>query len=380
MKMIELNKLDKPNKIYAEVVEDGAITQFISAMETDFAIRGALMPDVHQGYSLPIGAVVETKNIVVPSWVGYDIGCGMCAVPTSFHVGSVRDNADLIYNQIIRDIPVGFNKHSIAVEDIHKIDRDPNKLTQDMSDIFIDRCGYFQLGTLGGGNHFIEIGVDQDDVVWIIIHSGSRGVGHGCATHYMKKASPTGKASEGHYGFHVDSEEGQNYILDMNFCLEYALLNRKTMMKYIIKAIQHVGVDGSGAWNCMINRNHNHAESKDGVHWIHRKGATHAENGMLGVIPGNMRDGSFIVKGLGNEDALCSSSHGAGRVLGRRKAKETLDLDVFKGTMEGIVANVASGTLDESPMAYKNIFDVMRLQEGLVDIITHIKPIINVKG
>jgi len=229
-------------------------------------------------------------------------------------------------------------------------------------------------------NHFIEIGIDDYDCPWIIIHSGSRGVGHGCATHYMKTAHPNNKAGEGHYGFMVDSDNGKNYIKDLNFCLDFALLNRKVMLRLVVDSIKQLGIECSGDWENMINRNHNHAESKDGIHWIHRKGATHAENGMLGVIPGNMRDGSFIVRGLGNEDALCSSSHGAGRVLGRRKAKENLDLNEFKDTMEGIVANVDSGTLDESPMAYKNIFDVMRLQDGLVDVITHIKPIINVKG
>jgi len=129
----------------------------------------------------------------------------------------------------------------------------------------------------------------------------------------------------------------------------------------------------------LINRNHNHAEEKDGL-WIHRKGATHAEEGMMGVIPGNMRDGSFIVRGKGNPDSLYSSSHGAGRVLGRKAAKRELDVAEFSATMEGIKASVGENTLDESPMAYKNIFDVMNLQDDLVEVVAHIKPMINVKG
>jgi len=214
--------------------------------------------------------------------------------------------------------------------------------------------------------------------VWIIIHSGSRGVGHGCAEHYMKLASPNGKASEGFYGFDVNSKDGKNYINDMNWCLEFALQNRNLMIYDTLAIIEGICTGGIGM--TFINRNHNHAETKDGRNWIHRKGATHAEYGMLGVIPGNMRDGSFIVRGLGNHDSLCSSSHGAGRVMGRGKAKKVLDEEMFKTTMEGIVANVDQSTLDESPMAYKDIFDVMDAQSELVDIIAHIKPILNVKG
>jgi tRNA-splicing ligase RtcB len=374
MKLIELNKIDKPTKIYAEYIECGAISQFISAMENDFATRGALMPDVHQGYSLPIGAVVETKGVVVPSWVGYDIGCGMCAVRTSYYLPEVRKNADLIYQAIIDRIPVGFHHRSAPIADISY-----DGITSAMDNIIKEKNGACQLGTLGGGNHFIEIGYGKDNTVYIIIHSGSRGVGHGCASHYMRLASPTGKASEGHYGFSIDSQEGKDYIQDMNWCLSFALHNRMLMIEQIGVALSGI-IEGNIDWDSMINRNHNHAESKDGVHWIHRKGATHAEKGMRGVIPGNMRDGSFIVVGKGNEDAICSSSHGAGRVLGRKKAKEILSLDDFRETMKGVVANVSNSTLDESPFAYKNIFEVMDNQKDLVDVIDHVKPIINIKG
>lgn len=376
--MIKLNKLDKPNKIYADVIEDGALDQFINVMSHPSIVRGALMPDVHQGYTLPIGGVVESKGMVFPSFVGYDIGCGVCAIPLSISKDDIHMKAHRVYELIKRNVPVGFNKHKKSVDEIN--DLNFNDLTDMMMFIYESKNGDFQLGTLGGGNHFIEIGYDSNDKVWIIIHSGSRGVGHGCATHYMKEASPTGKASEGCYGFDTESQNGIDYIKDMNFCLDFALLNRKVMIRLVIDSINQAGVQCSGAWNCLINRNHNHATSVDGIHWIHRKGATHAEKDMLGVIPGNMRDGSFIVKGKGNIDSLCSSSHGAGRVLGRKKAKETLNLDDFKDAMVGIVSNVNNGTLDESPMAYKNIFDVMRLQEDLVEVIDYIKPILNVKG
>jgi len=377
---MKLNKIKKPHEIFAEItaVDSKAIDQFCSAMELDCTIQGALMPDVHAGYTLPIGAVVKTQGMIFPSWVGYDIGCGMLAIQTDFDIQEIKDNAQAIYEMINKTIPLGFNHrcrpHALSDLAIQRL----SYCSQDMQDIFVLKKGELQCGTLGGGNHFIEIGYDEESKIWIIIHSGSRGVGHGCATHYMKLASPTGKASEGHYGFDIDSINGENYHRDMAFCEQFALLNREIMIDEIMAGINELGING--VLIGFINRNHNHAEVfKDGT-IIHRKGATHAENGMMGVIPGNMRDGSFIVEGLGNPDSLCSSSHGAGRVLGRRVAKETLNVDDFADTMNGIVANVSDNTLDESPFAYKNIFQVMEDQEDLVKVHHHIKPILNVKG
>jgi tRNA-splicing ligase RtcB len=217
--------------------------------------------------------------------------------------------------------------------------------------------------------------------VWVVIHSGSRGVGHGLATHYVKAAHPEGKCKDGHHGFSVESQEGKDYIQDLNWCLDYALANRKEMMSRTVRAItEAINISGYELdFSELINRNHNHAVEKDGL-WIHRKGATHAEEGMMGVIPGNMRDGSFIVRGKGNPDSLFSSSHGAGRVMGRKQAKKELDIDQFKDDLKGVTALVDDTTLDESPLAYKNIYEVMKLQKDLVDIVAHVKPLINIKG
>ena len=256
-------------------------------------------------------------------------------------------------------------------------------VTPDLRKMIIEKNAMKQLGTLGGGNHFIEIGVSDENPqrVWIIIHSGSRGIGHACATHYIKMASPTGKASEGHYGFDIVSEKGNAYYNDMLWCMSFALFNRTTMLKLIKKEIKYYIPSVEFDWDNLINRTHNHAEVIEGGKYIiHRKGATHAEKDMLGVIPGNMRDGSFIVRGKGYEKALNSSSHGAGRVLGRNVAKKTLKLETFKHDMEGIVADVKNKTLDECPAAYKNIFEVMENQKDMIDVICHVKPIINVKG
>jgi tRNA-splicing ligase RtcB len=166
----------------------------------------------------------------------------------------------------------------------------------------------------------------------------------------------------------------------MNFCLAFALENRREMMRRIVGVLD-AALPGSAPpdWEQLINRNHNHAEQKDGL-WIHRKGATHAEAGMMGVIPGNMRDGSFIVRGKGNPEALWSSSHGAGRVLGRKEAKRTLTMESFAEAMVGITAMVTDDTLDESPFAYKDIFAVMAQQADMVEVVAHVRPIVNIKG
>jgi len=399
-------------KIYAEVLEEEALKQFKNAMALDCNVQGALMPDAHTGYTLPIGAVVKSKGKVFPAYVGYDIGCGMCAVK----LDTTKEEIDLekLKEHILKTIPIGFKKHN---EPQHS---KPNFKTYNTS-FLLERWklkGVYQVGTLGGGNHFIEIGEGENDKkLWIVIHSGSRGFGHNIAEHYMKLASinnvdashieaeflrgrevfkeknPRGflmaqvkyletyiekhsKNKEGHYGLGIDSEVGKQYIADMEFCLDFALENRKAMIARIYEGIFEQKVCKIEEF---INRNHNHAELKDGF-VIHRKGATHAEKDMMGVIPGNMRDGSFIVKGKGNQESMCSSSHGAGRVLSRSQARKTLDADEFKKETELLVTNHTEDMLDESPKAYKNIFEVMELQKELVDIVDRVIPILNIKG
>lgn len=375
--------MPKKIKIYAECVEPTALQQFNSAMAQDFAVQGALMPDVHTGYSLPIGAVVATEGVVLPSWVGYDIGCGMCALPLDIDGERIRQQAKAIFTGLYQAIPVGFLVNHQPCAGATGLDpKDLSKAGRAIAEgeHRQQRSWLHALGSLGGGNHFIELGADETGLVWAIIHSGSRGIGHGLATHYMKLASGVGKAREGHYGLRVDSAAGQDYINDMNWALQFALDNRMEMMRRIIEVVNRV--TGSALrpdLDRLINRNHNHA-LQQGRLWIHRKGATHAEAGMLGVIPGNMRDGSFIVRGKGNPESLNSSSHGAGRVLGRKEAMRKLNLNDFRHAMTGVVARIEGATLDESPFAYKDVFAVMRQQADLVETLHHVRPLINIKG
>lgn len=369
--MLTINT-NKPYKIYAEHVEYEALKQFEDAMNLDCVVKGAMLPDAHKGYGLNIGGVVAVDGQIFASFVGMDIGCGMGAVKTSFKIEDLKKNSQNIFDEIYKVIPTGFNINVKSSRWSHNL-----KSTDALKEIY-KKNGDNSLGTLGSGNHFIEIGHDENDEIWIIVHSGSRNLGHSVATHYMKIASNSDKAKEGAYGMDVNSQNGKDYITDMNFCCEYAIENRRQILHKVEKVISN-HCSGKMFYDSIINRNHNHAELKDGL-WIHRKGATHAEDGMMGVIPGNMRDGSFIVRGKGNPDSLYSSSHGAGRVMSRSKAKENISMDDFKESMDGIVAKVTNGTLDESAFAYKDIFEVMDNQKELVDVVHHVKPIINIKG
>ena len=417
LEMIDINIYGDKNSpaIIDAIVQ---FKQFLAGNTDGSIIRAALMPDAHKGYSVPIGSVFASTNMVFPSAVGYDIGCGMSAIKVSgVSVGDIVDNEDAIFDAIYENVPVGFSKNATSVKlpEVLKAMSHSKEVTK------LIPLAKQQLGTLGGGNHFIEIGKDDEDAVWIVIHSSSRGVGHKIATHYMKlaganrpkleiefdashkdllKYNPTdydaikekwiGKqlskatAKEGHFGFAADSDMGKAYIDDALYAQEFALENRSLMINRVIKSIEGVlDINLFKKTENFINRNHNHVVQRDidGKNcYVHRKGATHAEEGMMGVIPGNMRDGSFIVSGKGNPDSLYSSSHGAGRVLGRKAAKEQLDMDTFKDQMVDVKAKVDDNTLDESPSAYKDIFSVMKQQKDLVDIVYHITPLINIKG
>lgn len=400
-------------KIYAEVLEDSALEQFKKAMDLECNVQGALMPDSHTGYTLPIGSVIKSKDKVFPAYVGYDIGCGMCTVKLDI----TKDDIDLekLKEHILKTIPLGFKRHEKPIKLNLDISSTSNILAQ-----HIKPTAEYQIGTLGGGNHFIEIGESENDKkLWIVIHSGSRGLGHKVASFYMDLASIESvdtkeleneflvgrevfkerneesffkaqekfintqllkqtKNKEGHFSFDINSINGKSYLNDMDFCLNYALDNRKTMIARIYEGIATQKVCKMDMEH-FINRNHNHAELKDGF-VIHRKGATHAEKDMMGVIPGNMRDGSFIVKGKGNLESMCSSSHGAGRVLSRKQARETLDIVEFLDETKTLITNHTEDMLDESPKAYKDIFDVMRIQEDLVEVVDRVIPILNIKG
>lgn len=358
--------------IYALDADEKTLEQYNSAIDLPCVTRSALMADAHAGYSLPIGAVVETDGIIFPSWVGYDIGCGVLGYQTPLSIYDIEDRLEEIYTGILAAVPVGFNKHTEPQDD-----QDISLgLSPEAYSIYHDRGGQYQLGTLGGGNHFIEVGYDASDNVWVTIHSGSRGAGHGIASHYMALAADSDEPLEGHFGFGVHTDLGKSYLRDQNIMVKYALMNRMDMLRHTC------GVLGCPCppLHHVINQPHNFVEVDEDGLCLHRKGATIAHQGVMGVIPGNMRDGTAVVVGKGDPQSLHSASHGAGRVLSRSKARKTIDLKVFAQQMEGIVCDPAESRLDEAPGAYKNFQEVMDAQRDLVQVTHWVHPLVNVKG
>lgn len=375
--MAQLHKLK--SLLPLEVIEQGAQQQIYSALELPQVKVLAIMPDCHCGYDLPIGAVALVENAISASYVGYDIGCGMCAVDTGITweniVSAEWDKRKKLHDEIKSVIPTGFAKRSKIICKVPAFKSgsgDKNLNDQ------VNKNVEHQLGTLGGGNHFIEIGKNRAGNLCVVIHSGSRRCGWDVGNYYMRLANSLKIKF-----FDLDGELGQAYLHDMNYFLDWALKNRLIMIEEVLSVLGFSLPDRKHIiTNSLINENHNHAVlTPNGV--IHRKGATPADEGQLGVIPGNMRDGTYITRGLGNTEYLSSASHGAGRVLGRKAAKAKLSLEDFEDAMKGhdVYADVSLSTIDESPMAYKDVEQVIGYQDGIVvDVIDHIKPLINIKG
>lgn len=357
-------------------LEQSAQQQVYNNLAFDFLLKLAIMPDCHTGYLLPIGGVALLDNVVSPEYVGYDEGCGMCCIVTDIPYYDILKNDkknQRLFDKIYKHIPVGFNMRENS---LHCFDEFKSASGDKALNKKVNEKLWKQLGTLGGGNHFIELGKDKNDMFCITIHSGSRNPGHSVAGFYMKKTKLIDKDLPKGF-FHLHSEWGQMFIQDLEFMLEYALANRTEMMKNILDI---VGLSHNFLFK-MINENHNHAIVQNNNTVLHRKGATPSLKNQLGVIPGNMRDGVYVVKGLGNKKYLNSSSHGAGRKGSRRWAKESITMERFEQSMDGIIAKVDKSTLDEAPDAYKNVDKVIQAQAGIVvDVINHIQPIINVKG
>ena len=380
---------DKEIFDYSIDADEETMRQFRECYSQDFVISAALMPDSHRGYAAPIGAVLKAKGYIVPAWVGFDIGCGMIAIRIKGKniLEKIQKNREEIYNKILSNIPMGVGEYQKEKNVTEKTREEFKKLLKkfeqgphDKNILNILKSSSLKnLGTLGGGNHFIEIGYYKKEV-WLIIHSGSRGMGHKVAKRYMISASLSNNKEDYEKTFPLDvnSQLGKEYLNILDFGLEYALLNRLEMGYKVIESLESI-LKEKLKTELWVNKNHNHAIYEKG-YYIHRKGATPAKKGEKGIIPGNMRDGSFLVVGLGNAKFLNSSSHGAGRISSRKEAKSKITLEDFKKSMEGIRGTVSSKTLDEAPMAYKDINQVMQAQEKSVKTIKHILPIINWKG
>ncbi|HZK04123.1 MAG TPA: RtcB family protein [Bacteroidaceae bacterium] len=377
----------KPIKCWLDNIEESALAQANNLANLPFTFKHvALMPDCHVGYGMPIGAVLATKDVVIPNAVGVDIGCGMCAVSTNLK-DIPKDKLLEIVNKIKRSVPVGF-KHQKEPQDIALMPVCDERHPIVNKEFYSAR---HQLGTLGGGNHFIEIQKDNDGVVWIMNHSGSRNLGKKVADHYNKEAvklnerwfSKVEKSMELAF-LPIDTEQGKQYLNEMQYCIDFALANRKLMMERIKACFAKVLTDVS--FGDMINIAHNYAafENHFGCNVIvHRKGATYAGQGNIGIIPGSQGTKSYIVRGLGNPESFFSCSHGAGRRMGRKEAQRKLDLKSEIKLMEekGIIHGIKTvSDLDEAASAYKDIDVVMQNQQDLVEIVVELSPLAVIKG
>ena len=371
---------------YSIDTDENTLKQFKDCYSQDYVVSAALMPDAHLGYVAPIGAVLITKNYIVPSWVGFDIGCGMIAVKLKSKniLQKIKKYEDEIFKNVKRHVPMGLGetnkKHEISDESEKKFKELLEKFRSGAHDKsiynFIRDVGLRDLGTLGAGNHFISLNYEEKqkskDFAWLVIHCGSRGLGHRVAKKYMIKTSGSEEEYEKTFPLKADSETGKEYINLLDFGLEYALLNRIEISRRVVKALEEI-FKTKIKTELWVNKNHNHAIYERGK-FIHRKGATPAKKNERGIIPGNMRDGSFLVTGLGNPKFLNSSSHGAGRAMSRHEARSKISVDEMKKTMSGIKTKYV---IDEAPQAYKNIYDVMEKQKSSVKILKHLKPMIN---
>jgi len=378
----------KPIKMWLDTIDENALAQAKNLANLPFLFKHvALMPDCHMGYGMPIGGVIATRDVVIPNAVGVDIGCGMCAIKTSI---TAIDNDPLkkIMSLIRQVVPVGF-KHHNEKQDIKFM---PNISLLDSLYVVSQEfeSAQTQIGTLGGGNHFIEVQRDEEDYIWIMIHSGSRNLGFKVAKHYNKLAVDLNEKwfssvpKKWELAFLPIDELGTTYLKEMQYCVDFALANRKLMMERVKNCITDVIQDVK--FEELINIAHNYASVENHFNtnvMVHRKGATSAYEGQVGIIPGSQGTNSFIVKGKGNVQSFKSCSHGAGRLMGRKQAKKNLDL-VQECTLleeKGILHSIRSiDNLDEAPGAYKNIDEVMNNQKDLVDIEIVLTPLAVIKG
>jgi len=402
------NDSDAPIYFWADEVEAGAYYQATNLAKLPFIFQHvALMPDVHEGYGMPIGGVIACHNAVIPNAVGVDIGCGMVAVQTNrsvydFPQEELPEVLKKIHHSIKRDVPVGFNTHRDKQE--WKPFEDYIETATDDAPRWMTEKNWERamksLGTLGGGNHFVEIqkSCDQNGTIWIMLHSGSRNLGKVIADYYHKEALEMclkwhSKLPHKDLAFlPVDSKLGQEYLRDMNFALKFAHENRRRMMERCQHHVKHYfGPDTEFLLGVNIHHNYANLENHMGHNvWVHRKGATSAREGELGIIPGSMGTASYIVIGRGNPMSFMSCSHGAGRKMGRMDACRTLKEEDCNKAMGEVVfdgwGKVKRGKMDgavdlgEAPGAYKDIDTVIENQRDLVKIHTRLLPLAVVKG
>lgn len=350
----------------------------------------ALMPDVHLGKGALVGSVIATKETIIPAAVGVDLGCGMAAIKTPFHADKLEGKLKKIRLDIEAAIPTGFNENKDIDKHVANWQQwsDFKDLHPGVQDL--ETKAMRQMGSLGGGNHFIEVCVDTENQVWLMLHSGSRNIGNMLAKYHIDTAKNLAKMAENSLPdpdlayFVAGTPEFQAYWHDLQWAQQYALRNREVMMARFKRIVEkHVAGGKETKPLVQVNCHHNYAEKE--VHfgedvYVTRKGAVRAQEDDYGIIPGSMGAKSYIVKGKGCANSFCSCSHGAGRLLSRNKAKNTYTLDDLIKQTQGVECRKDEGVLDEIPGAYKPIEQVMENQNDLVEVVATLKQVVCVKG
>lgn len=384
----EKEKQKVPIKNWCSDIEPKAVEQATNLSSLPFVFKHvSLMPDCHVGYGVPIGCVFASKDVIIPNAVGVDIGCGVCLLETPYTVEQITtDVIKRIMSGIRKEIPLGFKRHKKPQDEKFMPALEYTGIVQKEYD-----SATKQLGTLGGGNHFIEIQKDEEGKIYVMIHSGSRNLGKKVCDYYndlaikLNKRWFSGVPENFQLNFlPLDTPEAQEYIKDMNYCLEFAKSNRRLMIERI-RDIFLREVPATSPFK-IIDIHHNYAtlENHFGENvWVHRKGATSARSGEIGLIPGSQGTSSYMVEGLGNEESFMSCSHGAGRKMGRKEAERSLDLEEEKKKMDekGILHGIRhSSDLEEAPSAYKDIEEVINNQKDLIKVIKRLEPLAVIKG
>ena len=402
---ITLNKGLIPVKIWTTDVEHEAIQQLVKVSQLTI-VHGhiAAMPDVHAGVGATVGSVIPTKSAIIPAAVGVDIGCGMNAARLSIKASELPDSLYRLRMAIETAVPVGFSQHDASKIRGSQHARTARVLDQRLDHIVakhpalmkmqkrFNETWVCQLGTLGGGNHFIELCIDEEQYVWVMLHSGSRGIGNVMGRYFIEAAKKDMRRHKVNLPdadlayFSEGSTWFNDYVEAVEWAQDYALLNRREMMRLVLAVLERELSPRINAWKTMgeaINCHHNYVarESHFGENlFVTRKGAISAREGELGIIPGSMGAKSYIVRGLGNAESLCSCSHGAGRLMSRTAAKRKFRREDVEAQTMGVECRKDGGVIDEIPGAYKNIDTVMANQTDLVEVVHTLKQVICIKG
>lgn len=387
-----MNKINEKLYNWASIIEDNTLNQAIMTSKMPFIYPHlALMPDAHLGKGATVGSVIPTMGAIIPAAVGVDIGCGMIAVKTQYRKEDIIKPLSELRHSIERSIPLSAGSYN------QTITQSAQKRIEYLESINDIDYGFFvgnwklHLGSLGSGNHFIEICLDEEDNIWLFLHSGSRGIGNKIAQFHIKKAQELCekwyiKLEDPDLAYLVEgSNEFNAYIRDLYWAQKFALLNREEMMDRVIKDFSYfmTGKNGQVQELERVNCHHNFTvkEKIFGKQvWLSRKGAIDATEGKLGLIPGSMGTASYVVEGKGNRMSFSSSPHGAGRVFSRSQARKTFTIEQLREAMKGIEYKESDAFLDEIPQAYKDIDQIMKDADDLVTVKHTLRQIVNVKG